>query len=137
MRRRLDWIKQLTAVVEHARDTPFAWGTHDCALFAANCVLAMTGVDFAAEFRGTYDSAEGARRALRGPLEPVLTARLGPPCPRGFAGRGDVVLVDPSKENTFGPAVGIVGLSGLSIYVVAEDGLGELPITRALKAWKI
>lgn len=43
------------AVGLHRRDArrsvPFAWGSNDCRLFAADAVQAMTGVDHAAELR--------------------------------------------------------------------------------------
>ena len=38
--------------------------THDCCSFAADCVLAMTGVDKMAGYRGGYKSAVGASRKL-------------------------------------------------------------------------
>lgn len=132
-RRRKDWVHVLLQTIEQAKDIPFAWGSQDCALFAADCVLAMTGVDFAEEFRGKYNDQEGALRLIRGDLESVLMSKLGEPLSRRFAGRGDVVLF----EATEGPAVGVVGVKGTNIYAVTEEGLVELPISRALKCWKI
>src|SRR5579864_5172264 len=49
---------------ERARE-PFAWGKNDCALFVADAVEAMTGVDIAAEFRGLYQSEEEAFALIR------------------------------------------------------------------------
>src|SRR5690348_10475155 len=45
-------------------DQPFAWGTNDCALFAADAILANTGTDIAAEFRGLYTTERGAFEAI-------------------------------------------------------------------------
>jgi hypothetical protein len=39
--RREDWPSRLAAALEEARDKPFKWGSHDCGLFAADCVLAI------------------------------------------------------------------------------------------------
>jgi hypothetical protein len=60
-----DWEERLAVYRDRVEEEPFVWGTHDCALFAAGCVNAMTGVDPAAAFRGTYDSRIGAAEALR------------------------------------------------------------------------
>lgn len=51
--------------IDRQRRTPFVWGETDCALFAADCVRAMTGDDPAKRFRGKYTSAEGAVKAIR------------------------------------------------------------------------
>lgn len=43
---------------------PGSWGQCDCALFLADWILIRTGKDPAKAFRGTYDTALAARRAL-------------------------------------------------------------------------
>jgi len=43
---------------------PFAWGTNDCALFAADAVLANTGTDIASDFRGKYNTQLGSLRTI-------------------------------------------------------------------------
>jgi len=48
----------------NARSLPFAWGSHDCALFSANGIEAMTGVDIASEFRGIYTDETSAKVAI-------------------------------------------------------------------------
>lgn len=67
-----------------ARARPFAWGRHDCALFAADWVLNETGHDPAAAWRGRYRSEAGAARAIEaaGGLEEAFDAAL-----RGVWGR--------------------------------------------------
>lgn len=62
--RRDDWRARLSAFIADRRDDPFAWGSRDCCLFAADAVEAMTGADFAVRFRG-YSTKFGALRALR------------------------------------------------------------------------
>lgn len=93
-----DWEDRLRTYLDRVRDDKFAWGTHDCALFAANCVRAQTGIDPAEAFRGTYDSARGAAEALRqhgqGTLLKTVTSWLGQPsCPH-HAKRGDIMMRD-------------------------------------------
>lgn len=65
MSRLNDWHERLHAEIERQRRDAFEWGRRDCALFAADCVLAMTGEDPAAKFRGKYKDATGAARALK------------------------------------------------------------------------
>jgi hypothetical protein len=85
----------MAEAIEAARTQPFAYGSFDCCLFAADVVLAMTGVDYAASFRG-YDTKTGAYRIIaeHGSLAALLTSVLGEPIEPSFAGRGDVVLAD-------------------------------------------
>ncbi len=111
MTRHPDWPERLKAAIEDARDLPFAWGTNDCALFACNVILEITGVDFAAEFRGRYDDRRGAIRTLNeiaGLGLEALADHLAEKhniaeVPVAFAQRGDVMLMDMPT----GPALGI------------------------------
>ena len=57
-RRREDWPERLLAFARSRERQPFVWGTNDCALFAADAALAMTGHDFAAPFRGLLGTAQ-------------------------------------------------------------------------------
>lgn len=62
--RRLNWHQHLAQTLQAAMTRPFSWGEHDCCLFAADCVQAVTGVDVAADFRGTYTTPLGAKKPL-------------------------------------------------------------------------
>jgi hypothetical protein len=53
-------IRAMSAAGEH----PMQWGKDDCALWCANILRPITGYDAAADFRGHYGTARGARRAL-------------------------------------------------------------------------
>lgn len=102
-----DWEARLSVYLDRVAEEPFKWGTHDCALFASDCVLAMTGVDPAEAYRGTYDTVVGAAKALRehgaGTLLKSFTATFGEPISPHFAQRGDLVMLDPK---TIGVCVG-------------------------------
>jgi hypothetical protein len=63
--RLLDWETRLSDLILERLNQPFKWGVHDCALWAADARLAVTGVDAAAGYRGTYRTAKGALRRLR------------------------------------------------------------------------
>lgn len=107
-----DWEQRLHDYVAALEGSTFSWGTLDCALFAAGAVLAQTGVDLAADFRGRYRTARGSVRALRrfgaGTLEATIAARL-PAIEPAFAQRGDVVMVGGIAGVCVGPRALFVG----------------------------
>jgi len=93
-----DWEARLSVHLDIKAEQRFQWGVNDCALFAADCVKAMTGVDPAEAFRGQYDTSRGAALALRehgaGTLLKTMKAMFGEPISPHFAQRGDVVMRD-------------------------------------------
>lgn len=96
------WERRLKAFIDARKGQPFAWGANDCASFAADAVLAQTGVDPMADWRG-YDSEFGAARVLvtAGATSLAdLVTRVLTPCPVGLAQRGDVALVMQGNEPT-------------------------------------
>jgi hypothetical protein len=129
--RRDDWEGRLHAYLDSVTAAPFAFGRHDCALHGANAVLAMTGNDFGAPFRGKYRSAAGSVRALKlygaGDLVSTFTAALGEPCNPAFAGRGDMVLHDGS--------IGVC-MAGFAWFAGEEDGApGLVRVERPKDGW--
>ncbi len=112
----------------------FCPGKHDCALFAAGCVAAMTGDDFAAPYRGRYRTLRGGIRILRkaGFSDAIaLAAAHLPPVAPAFAADGDVAVV-PTPE---GPALGI--LIGAQIRVAGPKGLRLVPREAATDFYKV
>lgn len=133
MKRFDDWPSRLDAAVEEARKRPFAWGVHDCALFAADMVLAVTGRDLASSWRGGYGSARQALRALRGHggLAGVATKALGDPVSPAQAMRGDVVMTRTHQW----PALGIC--LGAKAAFTGYEGLVFLPMKDCEQAWHV
>lgn len=113
-------VAALHCFINEHKNTAFKWGQYDCCLFVANYLLLVTGVDFASDFRGKYNSKLSAFKFLkkRGftDLHSVFKQRL-----KGvqtqFASRGDIALV--LNENEL--IAGIVGLN--CVYCVGDDGL--------------
>lgn len=137
-----DWHGRLSDHIQGARGKRFAWGEHDCALWAFGAIQAMTGLDLGARFRGKYKSEAGAARLMRrfaggGLLE--LAEKLAEEF--GFAvwdtplkaQRGDLVLVPTER----GPALGIVALHGICVWCVGRKGLATLPLASCLRAWRV
>ncbi len=119
-----DWEDRLRTYLDRVAEDPFAWGTHDCALFAADCVRAQTGVDPAQVMRGTYNTKRGAAESLRlygaGTLFKTVKSWFGEPTSVFFAQRGDLVMRDAT---TLGVCVG-----HYSWFVGEEQGLERLVI---------
>lgn len=143
MKRYHDWETRLLSFLLSRRHTPFAWGGHDCSLFACDAVLAMTGVDIAADFRGRYTTKAGAYKVVKAfvpsaKLEDLAEARgqeAGMQClvmPLA-AKRGDIVLVETPTER----ALGIIGLDGRFAYCVAEVGYVKYPAQYWKYAWRV
>lgn len=107
-----DWKLRLISYVGTCAKIPFAYGQHDCALFAAGCIAAMTGVDLAAEWRGTYTSLKGGLAALKraGYADHLALAadhfeKIAP----AFAAAGDLAVIDGPE----GAALGVVQGEGV------------------------
>jgi hypothetical protein len=134
IKRRSDWDVRLSEYLASVRREPFCYGSHDCALHSANAVLAMTGTDIAAAFRGRYSTAQGSVLALArygaGTLDATVDAIL-PAIPPSHARRGDLVWT--------GEALGVCdGTTGLFVGQEGEaEGLVTIPRSAWRKAWRV
>lgn len=128
-----NWPEILSGVIEGARERPFCFGTHDCALFAADAVLAMTGTDLAARYRGTYSDERGALRLMgeRGALHAMACEALGEPIDPALALRGDVVLTAQQGRYSLGVCV------GRQFASPGKAGLLFFSMGRADCAWRV
>lgn len=137
------WEIPLENYIDSNQLTPFAYGTFDCCLFAANCVLAETGVDIATEYRGLYTDEATAFALLSKvtggfTVEDTMTHACTQyefitPLPSVFyAQRGDVVSMVIGSVTT----LGIVSLDGCSAWFTG-DSLTKYPISECNKAWGI
>ncbi len=129
-----DWKPRLIAWLSDVATIPFQPGRHDCALFAAGAVLVMTGRDPAAPFRGRYRTLRGGQRILRkaGFADHIaLTAQLLAEVHTSRAAPGDLAVV-PTQD---GDALGLV--QGEAVYVLSARGLGFVPMTSAVRAFRV
>lgn len=127
-----DWQLRLEAFVRDRSAVPFAWGSNDCALFAADAVQALTGVRHLPELRG-HASAREALRAVRqaGGLHAIATRALGPAVTPAFAAVGDVVLVRMGRREALGLC------NGGTVLGPGPDGLAVASMDGALAAWRV
>jgi hypothetical protein len=141
MRRITGWEKKLDEAIATAENRRFKWGTFDCALFVCDCVLAMTGVDLAQDFRGTYQTGKEALKVIKafaGSSLEALAVKIAEAngiseIPVSFASRGDVVLI---KQEKAPDALGIVGTDA-RFACCASEGLAFIPISNWKRAWRI
>jgi hypothetical protein len=104
------WSARLAKEVERHRLLPFAWGQSDCVLFAADCAVAVTGVDpIPVGSRGAYDDEASASRILTmhgyADIEAAASV-VFEESPRGS--RGDWAVVDVAGRPTLGIVLGPV-----------------------------
>ena len=131
-----EWPKRMSEALAAASNVPFAWGTHDCGIFACDVVKAITGVDLVSGVRGLYSDAAGSVRVLRAvygtnDLTTIATNLLGDPIPITLAKRGDMVLLDIPG----GPALGIC--CGAEAAGAGPEGLTMIPMDHWLQAWSV
>lgn len=120
----------LSDYIDRVAAQPFQYGVNDCLIMVAGAVELLTGIDHAEGFRGRYGSlAEGKAligttllRFVASRLEPIQAVR---------AVDGDVGVVKQGKEWSFGVFI------GPHLYVVTENGIGILPRSDAVKAFKV
>lgn len=128
-----DWQSRLQACLAERWARPFAWGSQDCVLFAADCVDACTGVDPAKGMRGTYSDASGAARLVRelGGLAAIAASHCGPEIAPALAQPGDVGLV----MNDGRECLAVCG--GQHWLAPGESGVCVLPSGQGLRAWRL
>ena len=139
-----NWPSLLSEFLERKSKEEFAWGINDCLIFPADCVAALTGVDFAAPYRGKYstesEALEYAAR-LNGIELPegetcgtsaIITAFLGERRQNALQGqRGDVVVALIGDHITGG----IIDDTGRRAAFVTFKGLIRLPIKATMRVW--
>jgi hypothetical protein len=123
---------------------PFAWGTNDCAMFCADGIQTMIGVDIAADFRGQYTDQASALAAIKAIAGGATIADAAAWCaskhglvewehPR-MAKRGDLVI---ALDGEAGPLAALVHLNGADVVAPGDAGLRRLPITAVVRSWHV
>lgn len=128
-----DWKRRLAAYLASVATREGQIGTHDCALFTAGAVAAMTGWSADPSLTGYVTEAGGLRRLKAAGFAdlPDLVGTYFTEQPASAARAGDIALVDSPD----GAALGIV--QGEFVYVAAKVGLGVVPMRRILRSWKV
>jgi hypothetical protein len=142
LKRLSDWPSRLQSYLNTRRDTRFAYGDHDCCLFGADCIAAMTDQDIAEWFRGKYHSRKEAlaligertgKETVAAIAEYSATQWGMQSVPISMARRGDMVLVGKGSKSV----LGIVSLNGADIMCLHKNGIVRVAIEHATKAWRV
>ena len=136
-----DWQSRLSKFITAIQGQPFTWGSHDCALFACNCIHEIIGRDPAVHFRGLYADKRGAYIALRdfagGGLEETavkICSEMGfIENEKGFWQRGDVALCSQGDDD----ALGIVDFTGRYVMIAGEQGIVRKTLDCVKRSWRV
>lgn len=133
MKKLHDWQVRFEQFVAERTAKPFTWGTNDCAIFAADCVLAITGVDVALPAFRQHATERQAARVLRrhGGVLGIATAALGQPMPASAAQVGDVVLTQAQGRDM------LAICNGATCMAPSAHGLVALPMADARLCWRL
>lgn len=129
MTRLPDWEKRWHAFIEAWRARPYLYGESDCMMFVADGILAVTGEDLAAPWRGCYATEDEANAILadHGGVIALVSSVLGDPFPIGHARRADVVMGPVAPGFCLGTHAAFMG----------EDGLSFRPLHQCRLTWRI
>lgn len=129
-----DWRSRLHARLAENADRAFEPGVHDCSLFSADMVEAMTGDDPAAAYRGQYSTVAEGKALLRadGFSDHVAFAEsLYTEVPVLQAQVGDLAVIRQFSQ------IGLGVVIGHSIAVAAESGIGHIPLSYAKRIFRV
>lgn len=110
---------------------PFQWGVNDCLIMVAGAVELMTGVDYADGYRGRYKSLAEGKELIGMTLLQFVGSRL-PRIRVVEASDGDVGAVKQSGRDW-----GFGVFLGPHLYVMTETGIGILPRSDAVRAFRV
>lgn len=127
-----DWQLRLEAFARVRQSMPFAWGTNDCATFAADCVEALTGQRMLPKMRN-YSTARDALVLIEGAggLRSIACHALGGFILPAYARVGDVVLHRFGKREALGICNGGAALSP------GRAGTVAVPMDSVVCAWRV
>lgn len=130
-----NWQVDLLAHVDREQYRAFDYGTFDCALWAADCLLVQTGYDIAERWRGKYKSlAAGMRLVKKDGYEDhidVFASQLYEVA-GSRAQFGDLVVLDGIDGMM---SVGIC--MGHIIYAPTMSGIGVALLVEAKRTFRV
>jgi len=138
MTRREDWLDRLHHAVSIGTLVPFAYGVHDCVLWAAYCIDQMCDTTHVQRIGETFnyhdEDAANAVIMTGGGLAKLISEWLGgqEPISAKRAAPGDVVL---ARNEDGKPIVGIV--LGHNIVVPGPTGVIAIPYSAGVLAWRV
>lgn len=136
------WPELMEEKIIRDRGKPFRWGSHDCVTWACSVCETLCGINPAHGITTPCRTSRDALRIVRQHGGSILslarecsTAHGLPEIPPALAQRGDIVCVTSDRQEPFGMALGIC--VGRFVMSVGRFHLVEVPMTRAVTAWRI
>lgn len=128
---------EVRAAIEQYRDIPFRYGRLDCFLFTCGVIREVTGKDYAAPWRGRYNTPLRARRIIvqHGGWEQILCRIFGELHPIWSVRPGDPVLLGAVEQDAVAAGIGIY--DGEHIMALGAGGLVELPVLSGRGCWRV
>lgn len=130
--------ERLNAYLESHKDTPFAWGTHDCLTFTNGAWQAMYGQGWADDWLGRYMvndrpmcRSELIKEFGRYDFESAVDDRLTPA--GKYPPRGALVTTTHARRWVTGVALGIC--VGTRAVFLDDKGFIYLPINLIQNSW--
>lgn len=132
-----EWHSRLSDYIDSVRHRPFVYGEHDCALFAAGAIEAVTGIDPAAALRGKYKTRLGGLRLLKKlgfANHAEFAASLFEEMHPSRAQIGDIAAIELG-----GGAISLGVVQGTRIFVLRPDvqGMATVDLLTASKAFRV
>lgn len=126
------WEGELARLTAQRR-MQWDWSTLNCALWAADVVRAITGRDYAADWRVLPNDGCAIMKQVdnAGGLSACVTASVGEPMPVNQAQRGDLVL----HAGIGGEALGVC--IGDRIAFLGRRGVMHRPLRDGIMAWSV
>lgn len=127
-----NWPQELEATRLKFLGRTREYGRFDCWQWVAECVLAITGVDYRERFPAYTTRREGMLIiAEHGGVEAMISEIFGPSKHVCFAQRGDIVVCDLGD----GLAGGVC--FGVNTWTVSPAGLEPVPTKDGKCAWTV
>ena len=133
LKRCSNWELRLSETIADRLHQPFAWGSNDCVMFAADCLEAMTGVALVFHLQCTWETQGEAIRVIAklggigATVERMGLIEVPPLC----AQRGDLVLHRRSGNDALAICLGDK-LTGPS-----DSGLLFFGLQNGVRAWRV
>ncbi len=136
LQRKENWKDILYYYINENQNREYELGVHDCALFASDVILAMTGTDLAEDFRTGYKTKTGYLKIFKRlnvrNLEELANIKLGWSKSVSEAKAGDMVLyIDSDKIEHLGICI------GLFVVIPGIEGLHYIYTSRCKLAWSV
>jgi hypothetical protein len=126
-----DWEARFAKVIEDSQEI-VEYGQFDCAIWAARCVHAVWGVDFASQYVGRYSAiATGLRLARAKSLSALVSDRMRPVAPF-LAHRGAIGLWQADKANQ-----GLCAKDGVYWLAPMAGTIVQVEARFIIKAWTL